>query len=103
MVKINLTDFDKKEKEFEREYKKELKEVLNGTKKGLVFLNRYGLECWGIPCYLKKLYGFYIERGYIKPKEITTEQFKKLYQIKQKKKRLEMEKSKLINKFLGNR
>lgn len=93
-------DWNKDQKEFKREYKKEMKEVLTGTKKGMVLLNKYGEECWGIPCYIKKVYGFDIKRGDIKVKEISTEQFKKLYQIAQRKKRLENQKRKLIKDLL---
>jgi len=99
-MEIDLSDFDKEGRKFEREYKKEMKEVLSGVKKGLVFLNKYGLECWGIPCYINKLYKLDIKKGYLKSKEITTEQFKKLYQTEQKRKRLENQKRRLIRELL---
>jgi len=99
-VIIDLNKWNKKQKEFEKQYKKELKDCLNGNKKAVVFINKYGIECWAIPCYLKKVYGFDLENKYIKVKEINKEDFIRLYKIEEEIKKLNLKKKKLIRSFL---
>ena len=58
-----------------REVKKELREFLYWVNKGFILLNKYCSSCLGIPCYIKKVYGFDIFKGDVKTKEINTEKF----------------------------
>ena len=95
-----LNDFDKSEREFKKQYNKELKEVKKGNIKAVVLYNQYKEPRYYLPIQAKKLYKFYIERGDIILKDISKEQFKQLEQLKNKRIKLQKKEWNLIREFL---
>jgi len=100
MIDNILKDLNKRDKEYNRQYLKELKQAKTGEIKAVVFYNKYKTLIWCLPCHLKRFYEFDLERGDLKVKELTTEQFKEVLKLQDKIGRLKNKKDKYLKEVL---
>lgn len=95
-----MKETNKEEKEFNKQYLKELKQAKEGKIKAVAFYNKYKNIVWCLPCYLKRFYEFDLRRGDIKIKELEKEQFKEILKIEKKIKKLQNKKEEFLKEVL---